>query len=326
MRPGRVYVYPPEQAAQREKARTLAWLSIGLLAVSTVGLALTLGQSQAMKTAWISDMLSLVPPASLLVAMRFELRAPSVRFPYGYHRATAVVFLITAASLSIFGLTLFVDSATKLLKHERPPIGAFALFGHRWDVWAGWPMIAALAFSASAGMLVGLLKQPVSRALHDKELEAESKMNRDEWMSEGAAIVGLLLVAFGHWWADAAAALFISLGVIRDGWHNMRQVIADLMDESPSVLGEHDLEHLPARLREAVERLPWAARAMVRLREHGRLLTGEVFVVPRDDADLVARLADACEALERMDWRLHGLVVVPVAQLEPHPPARGGDA
>jgi divalent metal cation (Fe/Co/Zn/Cd) transporter len=322
VRPGRAFVYPPEQAALRAKALRLAWVSVGLMIVATTGLALTLGQSQAMKTAWISDMLSILPPASLLVASRFELRPPSVRFPYGYHRAIAVVFLITAASLTVFGLSLLLDSATKLLHQERPPIGAFALFGRQFDVWAGWPMMAALGFSASIGMLIGLLKRPIAEKLHDKELEAESQMNRDEWMSEGAAIVGLLLVAYGHWWADAAAAAFISLGVVRDGWHNVRQVIADLMDESPSVLGEHELEPLPARMREAAERLPWVERAMVRLREHGRLLTGEVFVVPRDDADLVGRLARACDELEALDWRLHDLTVVPVARLEPFPPPK----
>jgi divalent metal cation (Fe/Co/Zn/Cd) transporter len=183
-------------------------------------------------------------------------------------------------------------------------------------------MIAALAFSASVGLTIGQLKKPIAEGLHDKEFEAESQMNRDEWLSEGSAIVGLVLVGFGHWWADAASAAFISLGILRDGWHNMRQVIADLMDETPTRLGEHELEELPATLREAAERLPWVARAMVRLREHGRLLTGEVYVVPRDDAEVVDRLARAAAELQALDWRLHDLVVVPVRHLEPHPPPR----
>ncbi|AHG88267.1 cation efflux protein [Gemmatirosa kalamazoonensis] len=323
MRIGHVFEYPPAQAGQREKARKLAWLSIVLLSVGTVLLAITLGQSEAMKTAWVSEVLAMIPPASLLVAMRFELRPPSVRFPYGYYRAIAVVFLITATMLSLIGLSLFFDSAMKLLKQERPPIGTFALFGHQYDLWAGWPMVAVLAFSLGAGMLIGLLKQPVSKALHDKELEAESQMNRDEWMSEGVAIVGLLLVAFGKWWGDALAALLISIGIVRDGWHNMRQVIADLMDETPTQMGGHELEDLPARLRDAAERMPWVTRAMVRLREHGRVLTGEVFVVPRDDTpDLVGALSDAALDLQRLDWRLHELTVVPVRHLEAHPPPK----
>jgi divalent metal cation (Fe/Co/Zn/Cd) transporter len=324
MRVGQPFEYPPEQARLRARGIKLAWLSCALLLAASMGLALTVGQSEAMKTAWVSDLLTILPPASLVVASRFELRRPSVRFPYGYYRAIAVVFLITAASLSIFGLTLLFDALSKLLKRERPPIGTFALFGREYDVWAGWPMVAALAFSAAVGLTIGQLKKPIAQALHDKEFEAESQMNRDEWLSEGAAIVGLVLVGFGHWWADAAAAAFISLGILRDGWHNMRQVIADLMDETPTQLGEHALEELPARLREAAERLPWVARAMVRLREHGRLLTGEVFVVPRDAADLLDRTAEAAAELQALDWRVHDLVVVPVRHIEPHPPPRTG--
>ena len=325
MRYGAVYEYPPEQRRLRDKAVRVAWISVVLMFVASTALALALGQSEAMRTAWLSDLLTIIPPASLIVASRYELRRPTARFPYGYYRAIAVVFLITAATLSIFGLSLCYDATSKLLKKERPPIGTFALFGHQYDVWAGWPMIAALAFSAVIGFTIGKLKQPIADALQDKELEAEAQMNGDEWLSEGAAILGLLLVAFGFWWADAAAAALISLGIMRDGWHNMRQVIADLMDETPNEMGEQELEALPAKMREAAERLPWVARAMVRLREHGRLLTGEVFVVPRDDTpDLVGALERAADELHRLDWRLHDVVLVPVRHLEPHPPPRTG--
>jgi cation diffusion facilitator family transporter len=294
-----------------------------LLLAASVGLALTVGQSEAMKTAWVSDVLTIIPPASLLVAMHYELRPPSARFPYGYYRAISIVFLITAAMLSLFGLWLFFDAAMKLVKKQRPPIGTFALFGHQYDLWAGWPMVGTLAFSMCAGMLVGFLKQPVSRELHDKELEAESQMNRDEWSSEGAAIVGMLLVAFGKWWGDALAALIISVNIIRDGFHNIRQVIADLMDETPTKLGGRELEELPAQLRAAAERMPWVERAMVRLREHGRVVTGEVFVVPRPGTDdLLGEIERAGTALQQCDWRLHELTLVPVRHLEPHPPPR----
>ena len=117
-------------------------------------------------------------------------------------------------------------------------------------------------------------------------------MNRAEWMSEGAAIVGILLVAFGLWWGDAAAAAFISVEIVRDGWHNMRQVIADLMDEAPSVLGEHELESVPAKLKAAAERLDWVERAAVRLREQGHVLSGELYVVPTATAHADGSLAE----------------------------------
>lgn len=324
---GRSFRFPPEQWKERDRARKLAWLSIALLTTGAIVIAVTVGQSQAMKTAWVSDILTAVPPMALLVAMRFELREPTKRFPYGYFRAISIAFLVTACVLSVVGLYLFADSAMKLVKQERPPIGTVTIFGRQ--IWAGWTMVAALAYSLSIGMLLGKLKKPVAEKLHDKELEAETQMNKAEWMSEGAAIVGILLVGYGHWWGDAAAAAFISVEIVRDGWINIRQVVGDLMDESPSVLGKSDLEHIPTKVRHAAERLGWVDRAAVRLREQGHVLTGDVLVVPRADmtgdaADLVARVEDAANSLCEVDWRLHGLTVMPVSHLDDQEPPRLG--
>lgn len=320
MKIGRVFEFPEEQRRERERARRIAWISLALLFAATVATALTVGQSEAMKTAWVSDVLSMVPPVAYLVASRFELRAPSKRFPFGYFRAMSVCFLVTASALSIIGIWLFADSGMKLLRGERPPIGTVVLFGHQ--IWAGWTMMAALAFSLSMGMIVGKLKEPVAKKLHDKALEADSKLNRAEWMSEGAAILGLVLVAFGHWWGDAAAAVLISLDIIQDGWMNIKQVVADLMDETPSVLGADETEDLPSRVKEAAERLVWVDQAAVRLREQGHVITGDVFVVPRETTDLVPRLAQASDELAAVDWRLHGLVVMPVERIDHDSPPR----
>lgn len=320
MKIGRIYQFPEEQRRAHDRAKRVAQISIGLLFLASIATALTVGQSEAMKTAWVSDVLSMVPPIAYLVASRFELRAPSKRFPYGYYRAMSVCFLVTASALSVIGLWLFVDSGMKLLHGQRPPIGTVVLFGHQ--IWAGWTMIAALAYSLLTGMIVGKLKEPIAEKLHDKALEADSKLNRAEWMSEGAAIVGLLFVAFGHWWGDALAALFISFDIIQDGWLNVKQVVADLMDESPSELGATDMEDLPTRVKEAAERLVWVDQAAVRLREMGHVITGDVFVVPSETVDLVPRVEQASEELSRVDWRLHGLTVMPVSHIDHDEPPR----
>jgi divalent metal cation (Fe/Co/Zn/Cd) transporter len=316
------YQFPPEQAAQRDRARRLAWFSIWLLASAALLMAFAVGQSQSMKTAWISDVLSIVPPIAYLVAMRFELRTPSERFPYGYTRALSVSFLVTAASLSLFGLMLFGDAVLKLVRAERPPIGTVVLFGHQ--IWAGWTMVSALAYSLACGMLIGRLKLPVAEALQDRALAAEAKMNHDEWNSEGAAILGILLVGFGFWWADSLAAAIISINIIRDAWDSVQKVIADLMDEAPNVLDRNRLEDLPQRVRAAAERYDWVQQAAVRLREHGRLITGDVFVVTRDATDLPERIERAAQELATLDWRLHGLTMMPVRALEPAAPPQTG--
>jgi cation diffusion facilitator family transporter len=313
---GQRFEFPAEQEAARGKARRLSWASIALLCVASFGLAVTLGGSQAMKTAWISDLLSMVPPMMILWATRLEENKPNARFPFGYFRAISVAFLATAAVLMLIGLWLFVDSAMKLLMQHRPPIGAASLFGHQFHFWAGWLMIGALAFSMSVAIVVGQLKRPVAETLHDKVLLADADMNRAEWMPEGAAIVGILLIGLGFWWGDAATAAFLSLNIVYDGWHNLRQVLGDLMDESPTEMGGKELEELPQQMREAVERMEWVEKAAVRVREHGHVLVAEVFVVPREGGALVERIDRASAELRTMDWRIYSVAVVPTADLE----------
>jgi cation diffusion facilitator family transporter len=324
MKPGESFTFPPVQAKEREKARRLAKISIVLLAIAGILIFLTVGQSQSMKTAWISDVLTAIPPMALLVAMKYELKEPTRRFPYGYFRSIAVAFLVTASVLTLIGAYLLYDSVMKLIKQERPPIGTTVLFGQQ--IWSGWMMIAALFISMCIGILLGQLKKKPAEKLHDKQLEAESKMNRAEWMSEGAAIIGILLVGYGFWWGDAAAAAFISVEIVMEGWENTREVIRDLMDEAPSVLGETRLDELPQKVRARAESLPWVEEAAVRLREQGRILSGEIYVVPSSDsmsaAELVTNIEQAGKDLAAVDWRLHGLTIMPVPEISSHDPPR----
>jgi len=44
------------------------------------------------------------------------------------------------------------------------------------------------------------------------------------------------------------------------------------------------------------------------------VITGDARIIPRDEIDLTRRLAQAREAIQQMDWRLHGIVVMPVAK------------
>src|SRR5438270_1655398 len=206
---GITFEYPKEQQQLRQRAKRLSWLSIVLLFSAGTFLFFALGQSEAMKTAWVSDILTAIPPMALLGAMHFELRDRSKRFPYGFTRSISVAFLVTSGVLSLVGLYLLYDSLGKLLKQQRPPIGTTVMFGHHF--WAGWLMIVALGYSLACGLLLGLLKKPVAARLNDKALRAEATMNRDEWLSEGAAILGIVLVGFGHWWGDSVAAAFISV-------------------------------------------------------------------------------------------------------------------
>lgn len=311
---GRRFHFPRRRWEQRKQAKKLAWISIALLVSTALVMYLTLGQSEAMKTAWIEDLLGLIPPIVLLIALRIEIRDPNPRFPFGYFRVVSIAFLVTAAVLTLTGLWLLYDAITKLIAGERPPIGTVTLFGRQ--LWLGWGMIAALLYSIAVIVLLGIKKRPVAEELHDKALDADADMNKADWMSEGAAVIGILLVGYGKWWGDAVAAAFISVNIIRDGFRNLREVVADLMDETPTELGGVEPEDLPVRLARAAEERKWVKQAAVRLREQGHVLNGEVFVVPRADNVRVDEIEEISTGLTKMDWRIYNLTVMPVSGLE----------
>lgn len=279
-------------------------------------LYLTLGSSQAMKAAWWEDLLGLLPPIAFLVSDRFRDRDPTPRFPYGYHRATSLAYL--SASLALFTLGGFIlyDSASKLARFEHPPIGMVEPLGLG-PVWLGWLMIAALAWSAVPSVFLGRAKLPLASQLHDKVLYADAKMNRANWLTAGAAVVGVLGIGAGLWWADGAAAIIISLDITRDGFTNVRAAVADLMDSRPTRYDSSITHPLIGDLEAELCKLGWVRDAGVRLRETGHVFVGEAFIVPADDAESAAKLEDAASRLRAVDWRLQEIAVTLVRQLDP---------
>ena len=134
---------PPEVEAAMRKAGRLAWISLGFQ-LSIVGvLALVMGGSQALRTAWVEDMLSLLPPAAFLIAMKLERKPATRRFPFGFQRVNSLAFVIAATALTAMGALMVYESGMTLAKGEHPTIGSVRWFGQ--EVWLGWPMMAALA-------------------------------------------------------------------------------------------------------------------------------------------------------------------------------------
>lgn len=328
MRAREAYRLPPDKQEKLRRAVRLEWATIAFMISIIVLLYFTLGSSQAMKTAWFEDILSLVPPIAFLIARRVEQKEPNGAFPYGYHRAISIAHLCAALALLGMGAFLLFESSMSLIKAEHPTIGTMRIFGHQ--VWLGWVMIGALVYSVIPPVVLGRMKLPLAEELHDKVLHADADMNKADWLTGLAAIGGIIGIGFGLWWADVAAAALISLDVLHDGTKNLSSAVKDLMDRQPARVKDGEPDPLPDQIRTALRTRSWIGDADIRLREEGHVLTGEAFVVPAGEPpDLLALLEEAAREAEAMDWRLYDLAMVPVRSL-PDPErgggSRGGDA
>lgn len=305
---------PDTQMAALRRARRLEWASLAFMVTGVVLVYLVMGSSQAMKAAWIEDLLSLIPPVSFLVAARVAGRRPDAEHPYGHHRAVGSAHLTAAVALLAMGVFLLYDSASGLLGAEHPPIGTMQLFGHA--VWAGWLMVAVMTYTLVVPVILGRLKMPLARELHDKVLYADAKMNKADWMTAGAAIVGVLGIGIGWWWADATAALFISASILRDGVTQVRNAVRGLTDGRARTFDDGRPHPLIGRLEEALQELPWVQDAVARVRDMGHVFHVEAFVVPVDPKAVDVRDLDAARAqLVALDWKLEDVVILPVHEL-----------
>lgn len=310
------YELPPEKEQKLRKARRLEWVTIVALLTITAVMFLTMGSSQAMKTAWIEDVLSLIPPISFLIAMRYRDRPATEEFPYGHRRAPLLSFLTASVAVLLLGLYMLFDSTMALVRADHPTLGHFTLFGNHFEVWSGWVMIGALVYSMIPPVILGRMKLPLGSDLHEKTLHADASMNKADWMTAGAAILGILGIGVGLWWADAVAAGFISLNITKDGAQHVKRAMGDLMDRRPTGAESGEPLHLEERLKDALLLLPDVSDVAVRLREEGHTVTGEVFIVFRDQPNVARRVAEIAEHAASLDWRLYDLVVMPVEQIE----------
>jgi cation diffusion facilitator family transporter len=288
------------------RAKRLEWATIFFMLTIVVIIYFTMGSSQVMKAAWIEDLLSFVPPIAFLVSARWKDRPADEGFPYGYHRSVSIAFLAGAVALTIFGVFILIDSLLGLVRQEHPTIGTSVVFGHQ--LWAGWLMLAVLAYSAIPPLVLGHMKLEPARALHDKTLKADSDMNRADWLTAGAGIVGILGIGIGWWWADAAAAGIISIAIVNDGLTNLRRVVSDLMDQEPTTV-DGERSDVPERLRRALNELSWVRDVDVRLREEGHIFAGEAFLVVTSTHDLRVKLEEARRAAHGVDWRVRDIVL-----------------
>jgi divalent metal cation (Fe/Co/Zn/Cd) transporter len=295
------------------QARRLEWWSIAYVCSCVALLALTMGGSQALKTEMVEDVLSLCAPILFLITDRISAWRPDATYPFGYERASSAGYLGAALALLASGLLLFGDGALKLAEAEHPIIGGIALFGR--VVWIGWLGIAALIWCAIPAWLLGRYKRRLAKEINDKGLLTDAETNSSNWKSAGAAIAGILGVAAGLWWADGAAAVFISFEIIHSGWIEVKTALADIMDRRPQQLGTSEHDPLPGKLQAFLQEQDWIVDGVVRIRETGRELIAEAVFVPRNNDNLSHKTDEAAKAMRLLDRRLGHVGLVPTAAL-----------
>lgn len=296
------------------RAKKLEWITLFYLISVVVIMYLTLGSSQAMKSAWLEDVLSLVPSIAFLISVKINSKSANKEFKYGYHRVFSISFLAGAVALLGMGLFLVYDSSMSLIKEEHPTIGSKIFFGQR--IWMGWIMMLALLYSAIPAMILGFKKLPLSKKLHNKLLYTDASAQKADYMTALAAILGIGGVGMGYWWADSVAALFISFSVLKDGFSRVKVAALDLMDRYPKTIKSNSNDELMAKVKDTVESWPWVEAAAVRFRESGQVYFGQIAVIPKGAYDM-EKLKKGYDEVADLHWKIFDFTIDPVEELPP---------
>lgn len=222
--------------------------------------------------------------------------------------------LVAGVALFTVGLNLAVEAVSGLVAAEHPTIGTIQLFGH--TIWLGWAMVAVMILVVVGPVFIyGPAKARLAPVLHNKLLYTDADMAKADWHTNAASILGVLGIGVGVWWLDGAAALFISLGIIWDGFRNTRSAVVDLMDQRATTYDDKHPHPLAARIVETLRSQPWVTDAAVRIRDQGQVLHVEAFVVPRRRRVSLKRIDQASARITALDWKVQDVVIVPSDRL-----------
>jgi divalent metal cation (Fe/Co/Zn/Cd) transporter len=309
----RNFEYPDFLEDEFERAKKLEWITIVYLISVVILMALVMGSSQAMKTAWIEDILSMVPPISFLITSKIYTFSADQNFPYGYHRVVSIAFLISSVALSSMGIFLLADSVMKLIKAEHATISSMVISGKQ--IWLGYIMVIVMIYSTVPVMVLGRKKAEIAKKLFEKNLYTDGEMSRANWLTGVAAIAGIFGIGIGWWWADPVAAMIICIDIVNDGFTNIKQSVYDLMNQIPKQVGEKKPEPLFGMIKDEVEKEGWVKQVGVRFRQEGHVFFGEIFIVPSDYDNILARLESLKKKILEMDWRVFDVTLTLVGNL-----------
>lgn len=307
---------PQKLKAKLKKAKKLEWITIAYIVTVVVVIYFSLGSSQAMKAAFLEDILGMVPSILFLVAYHYYDRNPSHdQYPYGLHKVFSIAFLMGSFALLAIGLFSFYDSAMSLVKMDHPTIGTLYRFGY--SIWMGWVMIAALLWSFIPAMILGRKKLPLSEKLHNKILFTDAHTQKADWMTAAAAIVGIIGLGFGLWWFDSVAAILISISIIKDGLTRTKGAITDLLGQLPTTLDNDKKPHpLDNQIYQVFKEEDWIDDVRLRLRENGAVFFGEAYVIPNSRVkgtdDLTQKIENVYRKVKKLDWKVHDITIQPV--------------
>jgi cation diffusion facilitator family transporter len=212
---------PPRRARQRAIARVLVLVLVANLAVAIAKLAF--GAIVGGVALWADGLHSLLDGTSNivgLVGITVASKQPDREHPYGHRRfetlAATVIGLLIALGLSGI-LAGLVRSMLGAGSDPHPtPLAA-----------------AVVAATAVINTVVSRIEARYGKKLQSSLLSADAAHSASDALASIVVLASFGGAALGWPWADAVAAIFVSILIARTAWRVLRHNIGVLVDRAP---------------------------------------------------------------------------------------------
>ncbi len=174
-------------------------------------------QSQALIADGIHSLSDLATDFLVLIAARHGSRAADEHHPYGHDRIETAASVLLASALAIVALGISWDALLRLVSDEPLPV----------------PGVIALAVAAvSAALKEGIYWYTIraARKLGSRLLAANAWHSRSDALSSLVVMAGVGGALIGFPWADAVAAIGVSVMILKVAWSIGGEGLRELVD------------------------------------------------------------------------------------------------
>jgi cation diffusion facilitator family transporter len=159
-------------------------------------------------------------------AVRVSGKPADAKHQYGHGKIESVTALAETALLFLLTAIVVFEAVQRLLgTHAQPVEATIAAFA---------VIIASIAIDFFRARTL----KRVAETTSSEALEADALHFRSDMWSSIAVLIGLVGVALGHDWADAAAALVVAVFICVAGYRLGRRTIDTLTDTAPAGVSE----------------------------------------------------------------------------------------
>lgn len=241
-----------DSSDRKEAHRAIAISALGLGLSGAIELCLAIfTHSVALLGDALHNLSDVSTSIVVFIGLRISKREPTEKYPYGYERAEDIAGL--GIALVIWASAVFAATETyhKFIDHTPTT-----------HVYVG---MAGAVLGIVANQVVARYKLRVGTKIHSATLIADAKHSWLDAISSLGALLGLIMVAFGHPLGDPIAGIFVTLFIVHVGYEVTTEMIHHLMDGvDPEILAEvTSIAAKGENVISATSRARWTGRSLI---------------------------------------------------------------